>query len=42
MRNQHAAVSRRLSDPDFQGSIVRACLTSVLVLAATPGDLRDA
>ncbi len=34
MRNQHAAVSRRLSDPDFQGSIVRACLTSVLFLAA--------
>ncbi len=33
MRNQHAAVSRRLSDPDFQGAIVRACLTSVLVLA---------
>ena len=31
MRNHHAAVTRRLSDPDFQGALVTRCL------ALTPG-----
>lgn len=30
MRNQAAAVTRRLSDPDFQGALVSRCLTLTL------------
>ena len=33
MQNQSAAVSRRLSDPDFQGSVVRLCLLAVAAMA---------
>lgn len=34
MQNQRAAVSRRLSDPDFQGSVVRLCLLAAAAMAA--------
>ena len=34
MHNQSAAVHRRLSDPDFQGSVVRLCLLAVVAMAA--------
>ena len=34
MQNQSAAVHRRLSDPDFQGSVVRLCLLAVVALTA--------
>ena len=34
MKNVHAAVSRRLSDPDFQGTLVTKCLGLTLGLAA--------
>jgi intracellular multiplication protein IcmL len=37
MQNQTAAVSRRLSDPDFQGWIVRNSILLVIVLAALLG-----
>ena len=30
MRNQAAAVSRRLSDPDFQGALVNRCILLTL------------
>src|SRR5260370_40916018 len=30
MRNHHAAVTRRLSDPDFQGALVTKCLALTL------------
>ena len=33
MKNQAQVLGRRLSDPDFQGSVVARCLTAVLVLA---------
>ena len=32
MQNQAAAVNRRLSDPDFQGWIVRNCMLLVVIL----------
>ena len=32
MRNQHAAVTRRLSDPDFQAVLVSRCLALTLGL----------
>jgi intracellular multiplication protein IcmL len=34
MKNAHAAVSRRLSDPDFQAALVTKCLGLTLGLAA--------
>ena len=34
MRIHHAAVTRRLSDPDFQGSLVTKCLTLTLGMGA--------
>jgi hypothetical protein len=34
MRNHHAAVRRRLSDPDFQGSLVTKCLAVTLGMGA--------
>ena len=34
MRNHHAAVTRRLSDPDFQGSLVTKCLALTLGMGA--------
>src|SRR5260370_41349473 len=34
MRNHHAAVTRRLSDPDFQGSLVTRCLALTLGMGA--------
>lgn len=34
MRNSSAAVSRRLSDPDFQGVLVNRCLGLTVVMAA--------
>src|SRR5271165_5758266 len=34
MRNHHAAVIRRLSDPDFQGSLVNKCLALTLGMGA--------
>jgi intracellular multiplication protein IcmL len=34
MRNSSAAVSRRLSDPDFQGYLVSRCLGLTVVMAA--------
>jgi intracellular multiplication protein IcmL len=34
MQNQTAAVNRRLSDPDFQGWVVRNCILVVIVLSA--------
>ena len=37
MQNQSAAVNRRLSDPDFQGWIVRSSILLVVVLAALLG-----
>ena len=30
MTNHHAAVTRRLSDPDFQGALVTRCLALTL------------
>jgi len=32
MQNQHAAVTRRLSDPDFQASLVNKCIGLVIFL----------
>ncbi len=37
MRNQRAAVARRLSDPDFQGTLVSRCLALTLGMAALVG-----
>jgi intracellular multiplication protein IcmL len=37
MRNQRAAVARRLSDPDFQGTLVGRCLGLTLGMAALVG-----
>ena len=34
MRNQGVAVDRRLSDPDFQGWLVRSCLLAITMLSA--------
>jgi len=34
MRNHHAAVTRRLSDPDFQGALVTRCLALTLGMGA--------
>jgi intracellular multiplication protein IcmL len=34
MENQHAAISRRLSDPDFQAALVSKCLALALASAA--------
>ena len=34
MKNAHAAVTRRLSDPDFQGALVTKCLGLTLGLGA--------
>jgi intracellular multiplication protein IcmL len=34
MQNQEAAVSRRLSDPDFQARVVRHCMRLTLCLLA--------
>jgi len=34
MKNQQAAVSRRLSDPDFQGTLVNRCLALTLGMGA--------
>jgi intracellular multiplication protein IcmL len=34
MRNQTAAVTRRLSDPDFQGTLVTCCLMLTLAMGA--------
>src|ERR1700677_2982507 len=34
MRNQAAAVSRRLSDPDFQGALVNRCILLTLGMGA--------
>src|SRR5208283_2153942 len=34
MNNQKAAVSRRLSDPDFQGTLVNRCLALTLCMGA--------
>ena len=37
MRNHHAAVTRRLSDPDFQGSLVNKCLALSLGMGVLLG-----
>ena len=37
MRNQHAAVTRRLSDPDFQAGMVTKCLGLTLGMGALLG-----
>jgi intracellular multiplication protein IcmL len=37
MRNSTAAVTRRLSDPDFQGTLVNRCLTLTLGMAVLLG-----
>lgn len=34
MQNQEAAVSRRLSDPDFQARVVRRCMSLTLCMLA--------
>ncbi len=34
MQNQHAAIMRKLSDPDFQASLVTKCLALVMGMAA--------
>jgi intracellular multiplication protein IcmL len=37
MKNQHAAVARRLSDPDFQAGLVNKCLGLTLAMGALLG-----
>jgi intracellular multiplication protein IcmL len=37
MRNQYAAVTRRLSDPDFQASLVSRCLALAVGMGALLG-----
>ncbi len=37
MKNQHAAVTRRLSDPDFQAELVNKCLGLTLFMGALLG-----
>ena len=37
MRNHHAAVTRRLSDPDFQAALVNRCLALTLGIGVLLG-----